>query len=72
MPQHRVDLTLPTRPVDIGNGDGRLAIYADGEKLGELGLSRGGVTWWPRDAKRSSADLTWEQFAAMMAQVREK
>ena len=36
MPQHRVDLTLPTKPVDIGNGDTRLSIYADKVKLGNL------------------------------------
>lgn len=62
MPQHRVDLRLPARPVDIGNGDIRLAVHADGEKLGELGLSRGGVTWWARNAKKSTEDMTWEQF----------
>lgn len=62
MSQHRLDLRLPARPVDIGNGDISLAVYADGEKLGELGLSRGGVTWWARNAKKPTEDMTWEKF----------
>lgn len=67
MPQHRVDLTFPTRPVDIGNGDVGVAVYADGEKLGTLGLSRGGVTWWAHGAKNPTEDLTWEQFVRRIA-----
>lgn len=67
MPQHRVDLRFPSRPVDIGNGDVSLSVYADDEKLGELGLSRGGLSWWPRGAK-TPTDLTWEQFAKRIAQ----
>lgn len=53
--------------MDIGNGDVSLSVYADNEKLGELGLSRGGVSWWPRDAKKP-IDLTWEQFAKRIVQ----
>jgi hypothetical protein len=34
----------------------------------EIGLSRGGVTWWARDAKNPTRDLTWEQFARLMEQ----
>lgn len=66
MPQHRVDMRLPSRPVDVGNGDTSLSVYADNVKLGEIGLSRGGVTWWARDAKNPTRNLTWEQFARLM------
>ena len=66
MSQHRVDLRLPTKPIDLGNGDTALEVYADGVKLGELGISRGGISWWARDAKRSTRDMTWEKFAELM------
>lgn len=65
MPQHRIDMRFPSRPVDIGNGDVSLSIYSDSTKLGELGLSKGSITWWPRDAK-TPVDISWERFARLM------
>ena len=50
----------------VGSGP---AAFADGEKFGELRISRGGVDWWPRDAKTRGELLTWEQFAARMART---
>ena len=64
MPEHRVTVTSPPR--ELGNSDTVYHVFADGEKLGELRISRGGVDWWPRDAKRHGELLTWEQFAARM------
>jgi hypothetical protein len=61
MPEHRVTLTR-TAPYDIGNADIEIEIFADDGKLGELHISRGGVDWWPRDAKQNKIELTWEQF----------
>lgn len=66
MAKHRVDMRFPQRPIDLGNGDVSLEVYADEQKLGELGLSRGGITWWARDAKKPTRNLTWEQFRDLM------
>jgi hypothetical protein len=64
MAKHKVELALP-KAADIASSDASIVVSADGRKIGELGLSRGGVTWWPRGAKRA-IDLTWEQFAKHM------
>ncbi len=61
MPEHRVVVTAPPR--ELGSVDAVYEVFADGEKFGELRISRGGVDWWPRDAKKRGELLTWEQFA---------
>lgn len=45
-----------------------IEIFADEGKLGELHISRGGVDWWPRDAKQK-IELTWEQFRDRVEQL---
>lgn len=62
MPEHRVVVTSPPR--ELGSSDAVYEAFADGEKFGELRVSRGGVDWWPRDAKSRGEQLTWEQLAA--------
>ena len=48
---------------EVGNSDVVFEIFTeDGGKLGELGISRGGVRWWPKGAKTRRMDLSWEQF----------
>lgn len=66
MPQHRVDMSFPKKPIDIGKSDVRMAVYSNDSKLGELGISKGGVTWWPVNRTYPSKDITWEQFAKLM------
>ncbi|HEX3551515.1 MAG TPA: hypothetical protein VHT53_14110 [Candidatus Elarobacter sp.] len=63
MPEHRVVVTSPAR--ELGPVDAVYEVFADGEKFGELRISRGGVDWWPARARRTEP-LTWEQFAARM------
>jgi hypothetical protein len=48
---------------EVGNSDVVFEIFTDdGGKLGELRISRGGVVWWPRDAKTRKFEMNWEQF----------
>lgn len=63
MPEHRVTVTSPKR--EVGNSDSVYRVYDDDGKIGELRISRGGVEWWPRDAKRGKL-LSWEQFSSKM------
>ena len=63
MPEHRVVVLSPPR--ELGPVDAAYEVFADGEKFGELRISRGGVDWWPARA-RHIEPLTWEQFAARM------
>ena len=40
----------------------RLTIRSEGTKLGELGISKGSIGWWPAN-KQSPISFTWERFA---------
>ena len=63
MPEHRVVVSSPPR--ELSSADAVYEVYADGEKFGELRISRGGIDWWPARS-RHTEPLTWEQFAARM------
>jgi hypothetical protein len=63
MPQHDVDITIPTK--SVVNADVIFEVASDGLKLGELRVSRGGVDWYPRNAK-VPYKFTWEQFSRLL------
>jgi hypothetical protein len=63
MPEHRVVVLSPPR--ELGPVDSVYEVFADGEKFGELRISRGGVDWWPARARHTDP-LTSEQFATRM------
>jgi hypothetical protein len=44
-------------------------VFDDEGKIGELRVSQGGIDWYPRGAQ-IPAKLSWEQFAAVMAERR--
>lgn len=64
MPKHRVTVTLPSH--ELTGVDLKLDVVADGKKLGELLVSRGGLTWKPRGRKTNMVGASWEQFADWM------
>jgi hypothetical protein len=64
MPEHKVEISQPTR--EVVNADVVFTVYADDAKLGELEVSRGGITWWPRGARTRRFDLDWERFARLV------
>jgi hypothetical protein len=43
----------------------RLAVYADGKKIGELQIGRGSLFWWGHKRKLSKR-ISWSKFAEMM------
>jgi hypothetical protein len=67
MATHKVDFQVPWRP--IGREDVVFSVEQDGEKLGELKVSKGAVVWRPRHGKRSyRAD--WTRLDHLMRQAR--
>jgi hypothetical protein len=56
----RIDHELP-----VGNVDIKVIVTQDGERLGQLKVSRGSVDWKPGKAKRTWS-LEWERFDALM------
>ena len=64
MPDHEIKMTMPWTV--LGGRDIRFDVHIDGRKRGELLISEGGLTWWPRAAKSIYHERTWEQLAAFM------
>ena len=59
MSQHNLTFTVPERPV--GNADIIFTVYEDGEKFGELRVSKGAVVWFPAN-KVKGYRLSWTQI----------
>ncbi len=65
MPKHHIEISLPTKP--LKNVDTTISIWSDGEKLGELRVSRGTLDW--KSARKKSAKrISWERLAALLDQ----
>jgi hypothetical protein len=63
MPAH--DVVVSLREQFILNADLAVEIRADGEKLGELLISKGTIDWRPR-GNQYVHRLDWEQFDRVM------
>lgn len=46
--------------------DMKFEVGSNAGKLGELHISKGGVDWKPKGAKKRLASFDWEQFAALV------
>jgi hypothetical protein len=60
MPVHDVDMSIPTTKVVL-HADVVFEVRSDGDKLGELRVSKGTIDWVPANAT-IPIRLTWEQF----------
>jgi hypothetical protein len=63
MPRHDVRFTVPERR--LGNADIEFAVYSDGERLGQLSVSKGAVVWRHANAKRGHV-MAWHTFDRVM------
>jgi hypothetical protein len=63
MPTHDLVLTVPDGIVV--NKDVVISVYSDGEKLGEVRLSRGTIDWKPKKGQRNIS-MDWERFDEVM------
>lgn len=66
LPRHDIELSLPVKA--IINTDAQFAIYSDGEKLGELRISRGSLDWKPR-GRRKAISIQWERFDRLVQET---
>jgi hypothetical protein len=64
MPEHRISVHI-SKPVDVQAADLVVEVTSDGEKLGELRVSRGSIDWAPR-AHHKPYWLEWERFDEIM------
>lgn len=64
MAEHDVKLEAPS--LQVLNSDVTLVVRRDGEKLGELALSKGGAEWFPKNTKVRGFHLSWREVADIM------
>ena len=64
MPTHDVEMSIPTTKVVL-HADVVFEVRSDGEKLGELRVSKGTLDWAPMSAK-IPVRMSWEQFDRFM------
>lgn len=63
MAQHEISVHFPILPAS--SADFVFAVTADGEALGRLTVSRGGVGWYPAGPSKER-HLRWEDFDALI------
>lgn len=60
---HTLAFSVPLRPV--GRSDVQFVVRQDGEKFGELRISRGSLVWFPRNSPNGHR-VGWERFDEFM------
>ena len=63
MAEHYVQMSQPSDQVI--RSDIKFSIKKDGQKLGELHISKGNVEWWPKGNKKNKLRLSWTKFAEL-------
>jgi len=63
MAKHDVVMSQPKD--QLIRADIKFSIKVNGEKLGELHISKGNVEWWPKGNKKNKCRLTWTRFAEL-------
>jgi hypothetical protein len=63
VPKHDIEISLPTKP--LKNVDATVAIWSDGEKLGEMHMSRGSLDWKSAH-KRTAKSIPWERVKELL------
>lgn len=69
MAEHNVYVELPT--LEVGKVDAIFKIFQDGKVLGRIELSKGGIDWYPTNAK-VPLTLGWEHFDKMFKEYHGK
>jgi hypothetical protein len=61
--EHHVEFTIPYR--ELGKCDIVFHVWGDGEKLGELQISKGSLVWYPKGPTHGHK-ISWAQFDRVM------
>ena len=69
MAEHTIKMELPS--VELGPSDVTLEIREDGSLLGRAKISKGGIDWYPPNA-RNPVTISWSEFAEMMTARRDE
>lgn len=65
MAKHKVNFNLPSRP--LASADIIFSVQEDGEKFGELRISKGALVWFPKN-KQFGTRMSWKKLDALFQQ----
>ncbi len=63
MATHDIKFSIPEK--DLGNVDISFSIKEDGKQLGKLDVSKGGIDWYPKNAKVAKS-FSWSKLAELL------
>jgi hypothetical protein len=63
MAKHEIEVSLPAH--EVRNTDVTVIVHSNGQRLGELAISKGSIDWRPA-RKHAPVRLRWERFADLM------
>lgn len=66
--KHSVHVTLNVPQLTKAGSGLELYLYAEGEKLGQLDIGRGGI-YWRGGNRRKVKRISWSRFAEMLDDV---
>jgi len=66
---HTVKMKVPAK-FELGNVPLEFTVYKDGETLGHLRVSKGGVTWAPKGTSINVIPMRWPTFDKIMKERR--
>ena len=69
MAQHKVSFNVPARP--LSHADIIFEVEQDGEKFGELRVSKGALVWFPRN-KKIGYRISWKKFDELAREGRHR
>ncbi|WP_300800911.1 hypothetical protein [uncultured Desulfovibrio sp.] len=51
---------------ELGRKNVAFEVHEDGEKIGELRISKGAPAWFPRNSKKRGYKVSWRKLAEFM------
>lgn len=69
MAEHYISFSLPE--LEMGKVDANFYIYKDGERLGRITISRGGLDYYPKN-KKIPIKVSWSSFDKMLKNYRDE
>jgi hypothetical protein len=64
MAKHNIYFDIPKQ--ELSKVDANFYIVKDGEKLGQITFSKGGVDYYPRHRKKNPIKISWSRFDELM------
>lgn len=66
------NVSIKSTKHELGRKNVAFEVHEDGEKIGELRISKGAPAWFPRNSKKRGHRVSWRKLAAFMEENGER